>query len=119
MNDLDHLFITVNEFFMINPILPNASTTMRVGDKGMTGHNQADAASGHWLALSRAPLENSSLRLQLVNKATGDETLAIVKGLNIRKYDMMYSASLMLVFLVQIITVFGTRTTRSLDHKHR
>ena len=32
---------------------------------------------------------------------------------------MMYSASLMLVFLVQIITVFGTRTTRSLDHKHR
>ena len=46
-------------------------------------------------------------------------TLAIVKGLNIRKYDMMYSASLMLVFLVQIITVFGTRTTRSLDHKHR
>lgn len=32
----------------------------------------ADAASGHWLALSRAPLENSSLRLQLVNKATGD-----------------------------------------------
>ena len=45
--------------------------------------------------------------------------LAIVKGLNIRKYDMMYSASLMLVFLVQIITVFGTRTTRSLDHKHR
>ena len=46
-------------------------------------------------------------------------TLAIVKGLNIRKYDMMYSASLMLVFLVQFITVFGTRTTRSLDHKHR
>ena len=45
--------------------------------------------------------------------------LAIVKGLNVRKFDIMYSASLLLVALVQIITVFGTRTTRSLDHKHR
>ena len=55
----------------------------------------------------------------LASTIGGVGTLAIVKGLNIRKYDMMYSASLMLVFLVQIITVFGTRTTRSLDHKHR
>lgn len=46
-------------------------------------------------------------------------SLAIVKGLNIRKYDMMYSASLLLVILVQIITVFGTRATRRLDHKRR
>lgn len=45
--------------------------------------------------------------------------LAIVKGLNVRKFDIMYSASLMLVALVQIITVFGTRFTRSLDHKRR
>lgn len=46
-------------------------------------------------------------------------TLAIVKGLNIRKYDMMYSASLLLVVLVQGITVSGARFTRSLDHKKR
>ena len=46
-------------------------------------------------------------------------SLAIVKGLNVRKYDVVYSASILLVLLVQIITVFGTRFTRSLDHKKR
>ena len=45
--------------------------------------------------------------------------LAITKGLNVRKFDIMYSASLLLVALVQIITVLGTRLTRSLDHKRR
>lgn len=45
--------------------------------------------------------------------------LAIVKGLNIRKFDIMYSASILLVALVQLITVFGTRMTRRLDHKRR
>ena len=45
--------------------------------------------------------------------------LAIVKGLNVRKFDVMYSASLLLVALVQLITVFGGRLTRRLDHKHR
>ena len=45
--------------------------------------------------------------------------LAIVEGLNVRKYDVMYSASILLVMLVQIITVFGTRFTRGLDHKRR
>ncbi|MBE5801258.1 MAG: ABC transporter permease [Clostridiales bacterium] len=45
--------------------------------------------------------------------------LAITKGLNVRKFDVMYSASLLLVALVQIITVFGGRITRRLDHKHR
>ena len=45
--------------------------------------------------------------------------LAIVKGMNVRKYDIMYSASLLLVALVQIITVGGTRITRGLDHKKR
>ena len=45
--------------------------------------------------------------------------LAIVKGLNVRKFDVMFSASLLLVALVQIITVFGGRITRRLDHKHR
>ncbi|NLI21720.1 MAG: ABC transporter permease [Clostridiales bacterium] len=43
--------------------------------------------------------------------------LAIVKGLNIRKFDVMYSASLLLVALVQVITVLGSRATRGLDHK--
>ena len=42
---------------------------------------------------------------------------AIVKGLNIRKFDVMYAASLLLVLMVQIITVIGTRSTRRLDHK--
>ena len=46
-------------------------------------------------------------------------SLAIVKGLNVRKFDIMYSASLLLVALVQIITVFGGRITRRQDHKHR
>ena len=46
-------------------------------------------------------------------------SLAIVKGLNVRKFDVMYSASLLLVALVQIITVCGGRLTRRLDHKHR
>ena len=46
-------------------------------------------------------------------------SLAITKGLNLRKFDVMYSASLLLVALVQIITVFGSRFTRRLDHKHR
>ena len=45
--------------------------------------------------------------------------VAIVKGLNIRKMDVMYSASILLVVLVQIITVFGGRATRRLDHKKR
>ena len=46
-------------------------------------------------------------------------SIAIVSGLNIRKFDVMYSASLLLVILVQIITVMGTRVTRGLDHKKR
>ncbi len=46
-------------------------------------------------------------------------SLAIVKGLNVRKFGVMYSASLLLVALVQIITVFGGRITRRLDHKKR
>ena len=46
-------------------------------------------------------------------------SMAIVKGLNIRKMDVMYSASILLVVLVQIITVFGGRATRRLDHKKR
>ena len=45
--------------------------------------------------------------------------LAIVKGLNVRKYNVMYSASCVLVLLVQLITVLGTRFTRELDHKKR
>ncbi len=44
-------------------------------------------------------------------------SVAIVSGLNIRKFDVMYSASLGLVLMVQFITVIGTRSTRRLDHK--
>ncbi len=46
-------------------------------------------------------------------------SIAITQGLNIRKFDVMYSASILLVALVQIITILGTRLTRSLDHKRR
>ncbi len=55
----------------------------------------------------------------LKEKRTALISHAITKGLNVRKFDIMYSASLLLVVLVQIITVFGTRFTRGLDHKKR
>lgn len=46
---------------------------------------------------------------------------AITKGLNRGKkyYNIMYSASILLVVLVQIITITGTRLTRRLDHRLR
>ena len=46
-------------------------------------------------------------------------SLAIIKGLNLRKYDIMYTASIFLVILVQVITVSGTRLTKRLDHRIR
>ena len=46
-------------------------------------------------------------------------SLAIIKGLNLRKYDVMYAASIILVVLVQIITVLGSFLTRRLDHRIR
>lgn len=46
-------------------------------------------------------------------------TVAITYGLNLRKYDIMYAASIMLVVLVQLITVLGTMLTRKLDHRIR
>lgn len=45
--------------------------------------------------------------------------LAIVKGLNVRKYDVMYAASILLVILVQIFTVLGTTLNKKLNHKVR
>ena len=45
--------------------------------------------------------------------------LAITKGLNLSDYRVMFSASMVLVAIVQIITVLGTRLTRALDHKKR
>lgn len=45
--------------------------------------------------------------------------IAITKGLNVRKYDIMYAASLLIVALVQIFTVIGTRSSRRLDHRIR
>lgn len=45
--------------------------------------------------------------------------VAITYGLNLRKYDLMYAASILLVVLVQVITVLGTFLTRKLDHRIR
>lgn len=45
--------------------------------------------------------------------------VAITYGLNLRKYDLMYAASILLVILVQAITVLGTFLTRKLDHRIR
>ena len=46
---------------------------------------------------------------------------AITKGYNRGKkyYDFMYTASAVLVLMVQIITITGTRLTRKLDHRIR
>lgn len=46
-------------------------------------------------------------------------SIAITKGLNIRKYEVMYAASLLIVALVQIVTVFGTHWSKKLDHRKR
>lgn len=43
--------------------------------------------------------------------------LAITKGLNMRQYKIMYAASLSLVALVQLMTLFGTRISKSSDHR--
>ena len=46
-------------------------------------------------------------------------SLAIIKGLNLRKFDIMYAASVILVILVQVITMLGAYLTRKLDHRIR
>ena len=43
--------------------------------------------------------------------------LAITKGLNMRKHEIMYSASLTLVAMVQIMTLFGNQISTKLDHR--
>ena len=45
--------------------------------------------------------------------------IAITKGLNLRKMDVMYTAAIVLVIMVQIITIFGNRLTRKIDHRKR
>ncbi|NLF27165.1 MAG: ABC transporter permease [Clostridiales bacterium] len=45
--------------------------------------------------------------------------LAIIYGLNLRKFDIMYAASVILVILVQVITMLGAYLTRKLDHRIR
>ena len=45
--------------------------------------------------------------------------IAITKGLNLRKLDIMYSASIALVLLVQLITLAGNRLTKKIDHRKR
>ena len=46
-------------------------------------------------------------------------SIAIIKGINIRRLDVMYAASILLVLLVQIITVAGTGVAKKLNHKQR
>jgi D-methionine transport system permease protein len=45
--------------------------------------------------------------------------LAITKGYQSRKFEVLYSASIVLVLLVQLISVSGTRLTRRLDHRKK
>ena len=45
--------------------------------------------------------------------------LAITKGYQAQKLEVLYAASLVLVFLVQIITVSGTRLSQWLDHRKK
>ena len=44
---------------------------------------------------------------------------AVVYGLSYHQYDIMYSASILLVVLVQIITMLGTSLSRKHDHRIR
>ena len=46
---------------------------------------------------------------------------AITKGLNRGKkyYPLMYAASILLVFMVQVINVVGSRLTKKKDHRLR
>lgn len=46
-------------------------------------------------------------------------SIAITKGLNLRKMDIMYTASIVLVLLVQLITLVGNRLTKKIDHRKR
>lgn len=46
-------------------------------------------------------------------------SLAITKGYNQNKLDILYSTSIALVILVQFITVSGTRLTSWLDHRKK
>lgn len=45
--------------------------------------------------------------------------IAITKGLNQRKMDLMYVAAIALVILVQIITISGNHITKKMDHRKR
>ena len=44
---------------------------------------------------------------------------AVVYGLSYHQYDIMYTASILLVVLVQIITMLGTSLSRKHDHRIR
>lgn len=46
-------------------------------------------------------------------------SIAIIKGINIRRLDVMYAASILLVLLVQLITVTGTGISNKTNHKQR
>ena len=50
---------------------------------------------------------------------SGLGALAITKGYQARKYEILYGASIALVILVQFFTVSGTRLSRWLDHRKK
>ena len=50
---------------------------------------------------------------------SGLGALAITKGYQARKMEILYSASIALVFLVQLLTVSGTRLSHWLDHRKK
>lgn len=45
--------------------------------------------------------------------------IAIAYGLNRREYTLMYMASIILVILVQVFQIAGSKCTKALDHRHR
>lgn len=45
--------------------------------------------------------------------------IAISYGLNRREYTIMYAASIVLVLMVQLFQVVGTRASKALDHRRR
>lgn len=45
--------------------------------------------------------------------------VAIIDGLSRRNNELMYAASILMVILVQIITVFGTKSTSLIDHRKK
>lgn len=54
-----------------------------------------------------------------VSGGGGLGALAITKGMNLRKFDIMYVASIMLIVLVQLVSVMSTYFNNTLDHRKK